>query len=311
MAISLKQAVGRAVGTHMRWLMKPFNCPQTGVSAVVCGWLGGSIAGAKLAAMCARDGRVSRGECLRLGWLCTVCSPAFALGALECALPGRGWTLLISSWLGTLAGSLLLRRAGGDVPVQTESRADDGVLAPVTEAARAMLAVGCYVVLMSVLSAYVYMGALIVMPGVNPAFPAVVHALLEMAGGALTLCELPGAWVMPLVCFAITFGGVSISLQALAFLRPLGVSAWAYMGGKALQGALAALICALITRTDALCVSTSGAYVNVSGGFEWAQAATVIAAVALGTAALLLNKRYIEYENADDAERAQHVQAKR
>ena len=41
-----------------------------------------------------------------------------------------------------------------------------------------------------------------------------------------------------------------------------------------------------------------------SRGFDIMPALPAIIAVILGAIALLLNKRYIEYENADDAERA-------
>lgn len=302
MAIALQQTAGRAVGARLGWLMRPFGCPAEGVSAFICGWLGGNLAGAKLTAMCAGDGRMSRGQCLHLGWLCTVCSPAFALSTLSSALPGCGWVLLISSWLGTLLGSLLLRRFGSDKPVNAQCDARADALMPAAEAARAMLTVGCYVVLMSVLAAYVYWAALMFMPGIDPIVPAMLHAVLEMAGGSLTLCELRGAFVLPLICFAITFGGLSISMQVLAFLQPLGVSAGAYIGGKLFQGVLAALICALFTRGEAVTVSAMSTY--STGGFDIMSALPAIAAVILGAIALLLNKRYIEYENTDDAERA-------
>lgn len=302
MAIALQQTAGRTIGAHLGWLMRPFGCPAEGVGAFICGWLGGNLAGAKLTAMCAGEGRMSRGQCLRLVWLCTVCSPAFALGVLESAWPRCGWVLLISSWLGTLLGSLILRRAGGDEPVNANHIDQGDALMPAAEAARAMLTVGCYVVLMSVLSAYMYWAALLFMPEIDPIIPAALHAGLEMAGGSLTLCELRETFVLPLICFAITFGGLSISMQVLAFLRPFGISAWAYIGGKALQGVLAALICALFTRGEAVTASAINPY--SSRGFDIMSALPAIIAVILGAIALLLNKRYIEYENADDAERA-------
>ena len=80
MAIALQQTAGCTIGAHLGWLMQPFGCPAEGVGAFICGWLGGNLAGAKLTAMCAGEGRMSRGQCLRLGWLCTVCSPAFRAG---------------------------------------------------------------------------------------------------------------------------------------------------------------------------------------------------------------------------------------
>ena len=55
---------------------------------------------------------------------------------------------------------------------------------PAAEAARAMLTVGCYVVLMSVLSAYMYWAALLFMPEIDPIIPAALHAGLDMETAA-------------------------------------------------------------------------------------------------------------------------------
>jgi len=66
MAIALQQTAGCTIGAHLGWLMRPFGCPAEGVGAFICGWLGGNLAGAKLTAMCAGEGRMSRGQCLRL-----------------------------------------------------------------------------------------------------------------------------------------------------------------------------------------------------------------------------------------------------
>ncbi|MDY4199619.1 MAG: hypothetical protein SOX90_03870, partial [Candidatus Fimadaptatus sp.] len=59
---------------------------------------------------------------------------------------------------------------------------------------------------------------------------------------------------------------------------------------------------ALFTRGEAVTASAISTY--SAGGFDIMSALPAIIAVILGAIALLLNKRYIEYENADDAERA-------
>ncbi|MGN0741147.1 MAG: hypothetical protein ACI4L8_00755 [Candidatus Fimadaptatus sp.] len=302
LAIALQRgALGRALGRRLRPLMRLMRCPEDGAGALICGWLGGNPTGAKLTAICAERGGDSSSY-LRLALISSTCSPAFALGTLGTALPGCGWTLLISSWLGTLLGSLMLRAlpSSGSPVAGAEARQDSGQ--PACEAARTMLLIGCWVVLFTVLSAYLYWAALLLAPGASPHALAFAHALLEMAGGSLALSELAGPWTLPLISFAITFGGLSITLQSLALLRPCGVPGGRYAAGKALQGALAALICALMERGGAVETLARTGVLPLSE--PAGQLAPALAALALGAVALALNRRYIAYENADDAARA-------
>lgn len=430
--------LGRLLGRKLGGLARVLGCPEDGAGAIVCGWLGGNPTGAALTAICAERGG-PRAAYLRLAWLSSACSPAFALGALEQALPGAGWTLLVASWLGILASavplrlltsnSAIARRLGNVEPLKgslanarpaaattsgasstgvsrsnsrsidvgtigahmsragsaavgadggtkshsgsaglstsnarstgagttgarisqagstavdadggTQSRAGSAAIgaaeatssragsarteyvradlrdaeakdsfaretapastaspaaaSPALEAARATLLVGCWVVLFSVLSAYMYLGVMLLAPGLPPIVPACMHALMEMAGGSLTLAELPGAHVLPLVCFAITFGGLSIGMQALSLLRPVGIPSGLYLLGKAVQGVLAALICAVLSRAGAVEAFARATEVLPS------PPTAPLALVALGLAviAALLNRRYIAWD---------------
>lgn len=309
LAIALQRGgLGRLLGGRLGGLARALGCPADGAGAWICGWLGGNPTGAALTAICAEQGG-SRAELTRLAWLSSACSPAFALGALEQALPGGGWTLLTSSWLGILISAPLLklitsrgaiaRRLSGEQsacagPPRPSERAQCKAcaLSPALEAARATLLVGCFVVLFSVLSAYMYLGIMLLAPKVKPLAPACLHAILEMAGGCLALAELPGAQILPLVCFAITFGGLSIGMQALALLRPAGIPGGLYLAGKAFQGALAALICAAFTRAGAV-----EAFARAGDALGAPPAAPIaLAALALAIAATLLNRRYIAWD---------------
>ena len=399
LAIALQRGgLGRLLGRKLGGLARVLGCPEDGAGAIVCGWLGGNPTGAALTAICAERGG-PRAAYLRLAWLSSACSPAFALGALEQALPGAGWTLLVASWLGILASavplrlltsnSAIARRLGNVEPLKgslanarpvaattsgasstgvsrsnsrsidvgttgahmsragsaaagadggTPSRAGSAAIgaaeatssragsartayananlraaeakdsfaretapastaspaaaSPALEAARATLLVGCWVVLFSVLSAYMYLGVMLLAPGLPPIVPACMHALMEMAGGSLTLAELPGAHVLPLVCFAITFGGLSIGMQALSLLRPVGIPSGLYLLGKAVQGVLAALICAVLSRAGA-----AEAFARATEVLPSPPTAP-LALVALGLAviAALLNRRYIAWD---------------
>lgn len=301
LAIALQRSSTRKLSS--RTAARALDIPPDGIGALACGWLGGNPTGAKLTQMLAEGGGVTRGQALHLALVSSACSPAFALGALGGA-PG-GWMLLISSWLGILLGSIIMRRFGADGREVPLPPAGNETLPPMLEAARSMLMIGCCVVLMSVLSAYAYWLALMLAPDMPPLPMAFLHALLEMAGGCVALSELRGPWIAPLMCFAMTFGGLSIGMQALLFLRPMGISPRRYLAGKALQGVLAAAICRLFM----LALGEHAVQTLALSEPAFAPAWPAIASLLLGAAALMLNRRFIDYENAEDAERAARADA--
>lgn len=302
LAIALQRSSARKLSS--RTAARALDIPPGGIGVLACGWLGGNPTGAKLTQMLAEGGGVTRGQALHLALISSACSPAFALGALG-GTSGGGWMLLISSWLGILLGSIIMRRFGADEREVLLPPAGHEPLPPMLEAARSMLMIGCCVVLMSVLSAYAYWLALIVAPGAQPLPMAFLHALLEMAGGCMALSELRAPRTAPLMCFAITFGGLSIGMQALMFLRPMGISPWRYLAGKALQGVLAAAICRLFMLALGESAVQTLALSEPAGIPAW----PAITSLLLGAAALMLNSRFIDYENAEDAERAARADA--
>lgn len=291
----------RWAGRHSRKLMHVFGCPEGGIGTVICGWLSGGPTGAKLTGIYAETHSGSRLEYLRLAWLSSACSPAFALGTLEAVLPDSGWPILISNWAGILINGLIMRRVTalchGDIPSFDEGAVKGAACrnSPALEAALTMLMVGGWVIIFSVLSAYMYLITFSISPAA-PALPlAALHALLEMAGGGLTLAEIPFRGRLPVIAFMMTFGGLSIGLQALSLLKPLGIPAHAYFAGKLIQGAAAAAVCALIVN--------SGADMALAGAHEVSQkvynAPAAAIALLLAVIAAILNGRYIAWDKAN------------
>ena len=70
--------------------------------------------------------------------------------------------------------------------------------------------------------------------------------LLECTKGALELsrCEL-GFFKLPLITFIITFGGISVIAQSLAFLKQAGVKSKFFITAKLIQAVISFALCAV------------------------------------------------------------------
>lgn len=201
--------------------------------------LGGSPVGANLV----QAAQYPPQKTQRLAALCTTVSPLFILGALS-----GGWQMLLSHWLGAGIAWACVRLPQGRL---NNKKNDTGTHPPpqthlaevMRGAALAMIYICGYMVLFGVVSSLV-----------THAFslPTWAHAflssVLEMAGGCIQIqaLGLPSHQTAPLLCAAVSFGGLSIFMQNAAFLRPSGVPMGKQLWVKIIHGAAAYGICRLL-----------------------------------------------------------------
>lgn len=210
-----------------RMLAAQLSCsriPAAPVSALL-GMMGGSPSGAGVLA--AYSSQLSRRQ------LCTLCaltgtiSPMFLMGTvggwMDSPLLGR---LLLSAHLSGAAFAalcvyLLTKEAAN--PAQSSAQGNPELYAapdPVAGSITAILSVGGYIVFYSVAA-----GLIRLLPGLPGNTDAIIHAMLEAAGGmhAITVSSYrPDAKAVWLAA-ASGFSGLSILSQNLFFLRPFGV----------------------------------------------------------------------------------------
>ncbi len=192
-------------------------------------FLGGSPGGARLIALLRAQGALTDRQTRLLAALTGTCSPMFLLGTVSVWASSRalGVSVLLAHWLGAALCALCVRPFLK--PGESACAAPAPDAAPVSFAgavqgsALAMLTVGGCITLMSV-AARLCACAFPVFTSTAQAF---LHAALEMAGGSRAIISLgfPPREAAVCVCAAISFGGVSILMQNLAFLRPAGVTA--------------------------------------------------------------------------------------
>ncbi|MEG0492294.1 MAG: hypothetical protein RR696_03760 [Clostridia bacterium] len=229
----------------------------------------GSPASAKRVRQLSQAGLVQREQMLPLLALTGVMSPMFFVGTLSgwTGLPTAAWTMLGLHWASALlagGGCFLYQRfknnakglraapqAEGAEKITNANATENSVMsalpAAITSAAQALLAVCGAMMVFAIVVGVLRAALAAVLPQWTAAhgpFLAVLHALLEIGGGAAELLSSFEAPPLPLLCGLCSFGGLSIWLQNLLFVgecvRPAKLLLL-----RALHGALAYGLCRL------------------------------------------------------------------
>lgn len=208
-----------------------------GMLAVPVSMLAGSPAGAKLLAISGGGQQAQQKAAL-----CATASPLFLLGTL-----GGDFRMVTAHWLGAAAAGAFTRLfpspatpAHASVPPSRASL--PGIIA---DSALAMLSVCGCMAFFSVLTALAE--SLLPLPA---GAQAALSAFLEMAGGCARIMKLPvsDAQRTALLCGAASFGGLSVFLQNMPYLREAGVNLRIQFAAKIVHALTAYFFCLLLHR---------------------------------------------------------------
>lgn len=261
-------------------------------------FLGGSPGGARLIALLCAQGALSPRQTRMLAALTGTCSPMFLLGTVSAwaCSHALGVCLLLSHWMGAALCALCVRAfdrsempqsaaPGSSPPPETPP----SLASAVQGSAQAMLTVGGCIALMTVAARL----CACAFPALGSGAQAALHAALEMAGGAHAILSLglPPRTAAVCVCAAVSFGGVSVLLQNLSFLRTVGISVPYLALCRALHALFAAALCRLLypllSRALPAAAFPLGAAAADIAGFPALPALWIL----LGLAALGLDRR--------------------
>ncbi|MCI8589913.1 MAG: hypothetical protein HFE77_04300 [Clostridiales bacterium] len=232
-----------------RLLSKPFSklfaMNGSCCAAVIIGFIAGFPVGAKTAVSLYKDGYCEKEEAQRLCAFCNNTGPAFVIGAIGAGFFGRP-AIGIALYLIEIAAALL---TGLFLSIGKERnrpinrcvvcyRLDFS--AAVKEAVSAVLLVCGFVVFFSVLMSI--LTDILLAAGLSSLL-TLISCLLEVTAGVSLAAELSGISGFTLAAFAIGWSGFCVHAQSASFMLPANFSLIKYMGGKALQGILCALIC--------------------------------------------------------------------
>lgn len=244
-------------------VLRLMGFPQNGSYPFLVSLLCGYPSGAKVLGDMVRDGTMSPAEAGQLAPLCHTSGPVFVLGTAATLVgTSRGGLLLLCHIAAVLCSSCIFNiyhappQPGKKVPVVSRDLPMGQVLMDAcSSATSAMLTVGGFVVFFGCICAFIEMYTPL----------GWVAGLLEMTNG---LARTSGAstphLALPLACLQLSFSGLCINAQALAFL-PKESKPMKFIGCKILCGILSFMLCCTaLLGSVLLCIACTGAIVFFS-----------------------------------------------
>ena len=265
------------------------------LGTVLLGFLGGYPLGAKTAVRLMEQGAISRGQAQRLQLFCVNAGPAYLIGAVGAGMLGsrRAGVILFASMLaaGLAMGAFTrfwpeedagdkIQKARGETGERKPF--DHVLLAAVTQATGNILGVCAWIVLFSTICALLQL-----LPhGLWQAIPA-LNVALEVSSGAAAVVR--AGMPLPVLCAALGWGGLAVHCQLLGDIRGTGLPLRLFWVSRLLHGALAAAICAGLTRlfpveTTVSMIWGAGRMIRL-----WAVSAPAAAAILFFCAFLILD----------------------
>lgn len=257
---SLLVGIG-AIDAAARRLKKPAaamrmspNVPPLFLTSLICGY----PAGSRLVANYCACGKISRKEARLVAPLCSVCSPLFAIGTIGVkafSSAAAGAKLFACSVLSVAVsyGVFSFFYKCEPQPALPTKRTDENLLqSAFYGSAEACIAAGAFICFFYTL-AQIIDDYNIFMPfeaALSPIFgeecaAALFSGLCEATGGCFAAAKCGNFFALPVCGFLTTFGGASIILQQMFYLKKCGVPLAYFTAFKLFQGALCfMLLCA-------------------------------------------------------------------
>jgi sporulation integral membrane protein YlbJ len=241
---------------------KPFRLGGISVYAFFTSVLSGYPVGSKIVSDLKKSNAISLGEAHRLSLLCSTSGPLFIIGAVGlCMFKDKtlGFILYITHVLSAILTALIFRNAGGDPKcnfskILTE-KDDNALYDAIYSSVISVLIVGGFVSVFFVVSEILtdfkilYPLTLLVTAVLKPLGAdleigkAFSVGLIEFTKGSQMLSQAVCPLTVSLSCFLITFGGLSVIMQSLVFLKKANVKTGFFILGKLVQATISGLLC--------------------------------------------------------------------
>ena len=212
--------------------------------------LSGYPVGARTLSDCARAGAIPREELFRAACLSSTSGPVFLVGVVGGAMlqrPALGWLMLLCHLLGVMLVCFFLslgtKKAPTAAPPPLFRKSETLLYDSLYSAVISVLCVGGSIALFACFSQM----ACDLLPVGDGLGAAVLKGLFEMTSGCAALTKDPTPLSLALCCFFITFGGLCVLMQQLAYLTGAGVKAAPFMLVKLVQGLIAGGLCYLLS----------------------------------------------------------------
>lgn len=254
-------------GRLLRPVMRPlFRVSGSGAAALVLGLIGGYPVGARTVRQLYEEGLISRADAVRLLAFCNNSGPAFLLGVVGSGVYGSAQIGLFLCAVHILAALLVgfcfrfypVKGTERARSVRSARRETKSGAALFTDAVRSsfsavlgvcafLLFFGVVTALMEQAGAFGLLTGLLQKLGLPPELGRSLCAgVLELSNG---IASLPNAaYSLPLAAALLGWGGVSVLCQTMGVLDGSGLPIQTCIWGKALHGALSALLCLAVQK---------------------------------------------------------------
>ncbi len=247
-------------------LRKFYNAPNLSGYILAISMLSGYPVGAKLVSDCYSNNLITASEAKKISSFTSTSGPLFIVGTVGIAMLGSkkaGFVILFCHYLATLINGLVFRGKKSTLAENTlsppkinyDSILSNSMLSSITS----VLLVGGYIAIFNfvldfafdIKLIYVLSNALTSL-GIDVRLSSSFFAsLIEITKGSLMfgISGFSLKTTIPLVCFCISFGGISVTVQSLTFLSKCKISPGYYLLTKTTQGILAfifGLICSVL-----------------------------------------------------------------
>lgn len=247
-------------------LKKFYHAPNLSGYILAISMLSGYPVGAKLISDCYANNLINAEEAKKISSFTSTSGPLFIVGTVGIAMLGSkkaGFAILFCHYLATLINGFVFRG-------KKNNNSEDSILPPninydtilnnsMLSSITSVLLVGGYIAIFNFILDFCFdikviyfLSNTIATIGIDARLSSSFFAsIVEITKGSLLfgVSGFPLKTTIPLVCFCISFGGLSVTMQSLTFLSKCKISPAYYLLTKTSQGILAyilGLICAFL-----------------------------------------------------------------
>lgn len=243
-------------GTVGRPVAKVYRTAPIASYPLLMSLLSGYPVGARVLADLYEKGLISREDAIRASSFCSTSGSMFVLGSVGAAIlrDGRaGVVILIAHYIGALLNGLLYRGAKREravVLLPPLAGSSDSLLSDAMyESVLSLALVGGFIAIANLLGEMAV--DLLSRVGLSKVFssgslPAgILYGAFEVTRGCVEFASLGvgRVWTASLSCLAISFGGLSVLLQSMAFLGKTGIKQGKFLLMKSSQAAISFALC--------------------------------------------------------------------
>ncbi|MGN0823977.1 MAG: hypothetical protein ACI4MB_02775 [Candidatus Coproplasma sp.] len=238
---------------------KKLNLSPAALPLFLLSAVSGYPAGSRLLSEYYSSGKISDSQAKILAPLCSICSPAFALGTVGFKAFGGGYCgvkLILAAYISVIATTLIYallpaKKQRGECLAPKKIKGGDLLYDSFYGAVNAVLCAGGFICFFYTLSKAVQDYNLLLpltallRPLIGDCADGLCLGLIEATGGIFAAARTGGYFAVPTAGFLLVFGGGSILFQQLCYLTKCKIKPSSFIFIKFIQGVAAFFILCL------------------------------------------------------------------